>query len=142
MADGRKKDIITPPVKFNRLIFAYQSSLFIGWTYGSEKFYASYFRIETKGCLYIKIFLQLLTKEFKLNSITPTSGPIHAAVYNENIGEIVSVGGGALTVSLTFNIPLCIISTMTTDLRNFFFRVGCSDMVVDTCFPGKFQLMV
>ncbi|ELT93743.1 hypothetical protein CAPTEDRAFT_227356 [Capitella teleta] len=78
MADGRKKQLISPPVPFNRLIFAYQTSLFVGWNYNEDG-------------------LHLFSKEFQLNSTSSAFGAIHAAVYNENIGEIVTVGSGYLT---------------------------------------------
>ena len=40
--DGRKKDIITPPEAFKRLIHATQVNLFVGWVPGEDKVYVSY----------------------------------------------------------------------------------------------------
>ena len=38
-ADGRKKDIITPPGPFQRLVHASQVQLYVGWTPGDQALY-------------------------------------------------------------------------------------------------------
>lgn len=39
-----------------------------------------------------------MTPDFEVSSVSEAHGPILAAVYNENIGEVVTVGAGFLTV--------------------------------------------
>ena len=40
-----------------------------------------------------------MNKDFEMNSSSTAVGPIHVAVYNENSGEILTVGADFITVS-------------------------------------------
>lgn len=44
------------------------------------------------------MLIQLMTPDFEITSSSNAIGPVLAAVYNENIGEVVTVGAGFLTV--------------------------------------------
>ena len=48
-SDGRKKEIVTPDIAFNRLIHAYTQKLFVGWNYGEDELIV---RIPDVLCVY------------------------------------------------------------------------------------------
>ena len=52
---------------------------------------------------------QLMGSDFMVSSVSEAPGPVLAAVYNENIGEVVTIGAGFLTVSLISIIYLLVL---------------------------------
>ncbi|XP_074656785.1 WD repeat-containing protein 97-like [Tubulanus polymorphus] len=77
--DGRKKDLVVPDSKINRINFASQINMYVGWNYKQDDLY-------------------LMSNNFTIVSESKHATRITATVYNENTGEFISSGYGCFTV--------------------------------------------
>ncbi|KAK7114553.1 WD repeat-containing protein 97-like isoform X2 [Littorina saxatilis] len=76
--DGRKKEMVTPEEQLDRIIFASQTNQFVGWREKEETLY-------------------LMSELFEIISQAQAVGGIHLGVYNNNTGEMITVGPGFIT---------------------------------------------
>ncbi|KAK3741975.1 hypothetical protein RRG08_024721 [Elysia crispata] len=76
--DGRKKDIIDTEEGMNRVIYSNQTNQFVGWVHGQEDLY-------------------LMSREFVIGSQSKAVGKILMGMYNNNTGELITVGPNFIT---------------------------------------------
>ncbi|GFS24658.1 WD repeat-containing protein KIAA1875-like isoform X3 [Elysia marginata] len=76
--DGRKKDIVDAEEGINRVIYSNQTNQFVGWVHGQEDLY-------------------LMSREFVIGSQSRAVGKILMVMYNNNTGELITVGPNFIT---------------------------------------------
>ncbi|GFN75135.1 WD repeat-containing protein kiaa1875-like isoform x3 [Plakobranchus ocellatus] len=76
--DGRKKDIVDTEEGMNRVIYSNQTNQFVGWVHGQEDLY-------------------LMSREFVIGSQSKAVGKILMGTYNNNTGELITVGPNFIT---------------------------------------------